>query len=137
MKKLYYSIGEVSKILNVEQHILRYWEKEFTLLKTKKNRSGNRVYSSEDLEFLKFIKILLDEKKLSIKQINQLFVIYKSKSEIIRNSDNILKGFQMNKKTTKAEKINEKVSSTIDIDEDKKIKIKGLFDEIMNILNHY
>ncbi len=135
MKKLYYSIGEVSKILNVEQHILRYWEKEFTLLKTKKNRAGNRVYSTEDLEFLKLIKVLLEEKKLSIRHINQLFEIYKSKSEIIRNSDNILKGFQMNSKTTKAPKTNEKVSSIIDIDEEKKNKIKVLFDEIMNILN--
>lgn len=136
MKKLYYSIGEVSKTLNVEQHILRYWEKEFALLKTKKNRAGNRVYSSEDLEFLKLIKNLLDEKNLSIKQINQLFEIYKTKNEIIKNFDNIVKGFHGYDKPTKATKNDEIVKSEIHIDQEKKNEIKVLFDEILNILDH-
>ena len=49
MKKLYYSISEISKILDEEQYILRYWEKEFDFLKPRKNRAGNRIYSEKDL----------------------------------------------------------------------------------------
>lgn len=135
MKKLYYSIGEVSKILDVEQHILRYWEKEFSLLKTKKNRAGNRVYSTEDLEFLKLIKNLLDDKNLSIKQANQLFEIYKSKNEIIKNFDNIVKGYQGNPKPTKSPKTEEKSNNDISLSSDKKQEIKKIFNEIMDILN--
>lgn len=134
MKKLYYSIGEVSSILGVEQHILRYWEKEFTLLKTKKNRAGNRVYSAEDLEFLRLIKNLLNEKNLTIKQANQLFEIYKSKNEVIKNFDFIVKGFQGNPKTQKTKHKEEIKSNEIIIDNEKKNQIKVLLDEIMNVL---
>jgi len=67
MRKLYYSIGEISEIIDEEQYILRYWEKEFDELKPKKNRSGNRIYSEKDLFVLKTIKKLLRDDKLSLK----------------------------------------------------------------------
>ncbi len=67
MKKLYYSIREICELLNEEQHTLRYWEKEFEELKPKKNRGGNRIYSSKDLLTIKLIKKLLREDKLSLK----------------------------------------------------------------------
>lgn len=67
MQKLYYSISEVSEIVAEEQHILRYWEKEFNLLKPKKNRSGNRTYSEKDLQMIKSIKKFIREEKLSLK----------------------------------------------------------------------
>ncbi len=65
--KLYYSISEVSKIADEEQHILRYWEKEFALLKPRKNRAGNRIYSAKDIKVVKAIKKLLRQDKLSLK----------------------------------------------------------------------
>ncbi|NQU67682.1 MAG: MerR family transcriptional regulator [Candidatus Marinimicrobia bacterium] len=64
--KLYYSISEVSKIVELEQYVLRYWETEFTHLKPKKNRAGNRVYKSSDIELIKKIKNLLYDKKFTI-----------------------------------------------------------------------
>jgi DNA-binding transcriptional MerR regulator len=67
MQKLYYSISDVCRIIDEEQHILRYWEKEFTQLKPKKNRGGNRVYSEKDLLMLKSIKYFLRNDKLSVK----------------------------------------------------------------------
>jgi DNA-binding transcriptional MerR regulator len=67
MQKLYYSISEISEILDEEPHILRYWEKEFEILNPKKNRAGNRIYSYKDLELLRTIKILLRDEKLSLK----------------------------------------------------------------------
>jgi len=135
MKKLYYSIGEVSKLLDIEQHILRYWDKEISLLKTKKNRAGNRVYSAEDIQFLKLIKNLLDEKKLSIKQANNLFEIYKSKSEIIKNYDNIIKGVKAEPKETKQNKTEVSNQKKSNLNDETKIAIKKLFDEIFDILN--
>jgi DNA-binding transcriptional MerR regulator len=68
MKKLYYSISEVSKLVDEEQHILRYWEKEFPGLKPKKNRAGNRTYSEKDIQFILLVKKLLREDKISLKE---------------------------------------------------------------------
>lgn len=67
MQKLYYSISEVSQMIDEEQHILRYWEKEFDQLNPKKNRAGNRIYSEKDINILKLIKKLLREEKLSLR----------------------------------------------------------------------
>ncbi len=67
MLKLYYSIKEVSELVDEEQHILRYWEKEFSQLKPKKNRGGNRTYSLKDIDMLKYIKKLMRDDKLSLK----------------------------------------------------------------------
>jgi len=67
MQKLYYSISEVSEMIDEEQHILRYWEKEFEQLGPKKNRAGNRIYSDKDISILKVIKRLLREEKLSLR----------------------------------------------------------------------
>ena len=66
IKKLYYSISEVSKITEVEQYVLRYWETEFEQLKPQKNRAGNRVYSNKDIQLILTIKTLLREKKYTI-----------------------------------------------------------------------
>ncbi|HEX2984763.1 MAG TPA: MerR family transcriptional regulator, partial [Ignavibacteriales bacterium] len=63
IKKLYYSISEVSKITDLEQYILRYWETEFDSLKPSKNRAGNRIYTNKDIQIiLKIKKLLRDEK---------------------------------------------------------------------------
>lgn len=65
MKKLYYSISEISELLNEEQYTLRYWEKEFDMLKPKKNSAGNRIYSHKDIELLQRIKKLIREDNLN------------------------------------------------------------------------
>ena len=65
MKKLYYSIGEVSDLTGVEAHVLRYWETIFDDLSPKKNRSGNRNYSDSDLTLIFTLKELIHEKKYS------------------------------------------------------------------------
>ncbi len=67
MKRLYYSIKDITEIVNEEKHILRYWEKEFEHLNPRKNRGGNRIYSSRDLKIIKAIKKLLREENLSLK----------------------------------------------------------------------
>lgn len=65
--KLYFSIGEVSKITGLEAHVLRFWESEFSSLKPKKNKKGQRTYQKKDIELILRIKKLLYEKKFTIK----------------------------------------------------------------------
>lgn len=67
MERLYFSISEVSELVDEEQHILRYWEKEFSQLKPKKNRGGNRAYSRKDIELIRLVKKLMRTDKLSLK----------------------------------------------------------------------
>lgn len=66
LKKLYYSISEVSKLTGVEQYILRYWETEFNQLRPSKNRAGNRIYTNKDINLILQIKKLLREEKYTI-----------------------------------------------------------------------
>ncbi len=63
LKKLYYSISEVSRLTKLEQYTLRYWESEFTQLNPAKNRAGNRIYTNQDIELILKIKHLLKDKK--------------------------------------------------------------------------
>lgn len=66
IKKLYYSISEVSRITGIEQYVLRYWESEFENLKPQKNRAGNRIYTNKDIQLIIKITTLLREKKYTI-----------------------------------------------------------------------
>ncbi len=67
IKKLYYSIGEVSKITELKPYVLRYWETEFRQLSPPKNRAGNRTYRQKDIEVIEKIKDLLYNRKFTIK----------------------------------------------------------------------
>ena len=62
--KLYYSIGEIAKILNVNNSLIRFWEKEFEVLKPKKNTRGNRIFTKNDLENILLIHHLLILQKI-------------------------------------------------------------------------
>ena len=66
IKKLYYSIGEVSKIVKLKSYVLRYWETEFKKLSPPKNRAGNRTYRQKDIDIILEIKDLLYNKKFTI-----------------------------------------------------------------------
>ena len=66
VKKLYYSIGEVSEMTDLKSYVLRYWETEFSQLKPPKNRAGNRTYRQKDIEVILNIKDLLYKRKFTI-----------------------------------------------------------------------
>lgn len=76
IKKLYYSISEVSKITDIEQYVLRYWETEFELLKPQKNRAGNRIYTNKDIQLILYIKELLRDKKYTIEGAKKILEDY-------------------------------------------------------------
>lgn len=66
IRKLYYSIGEVSELTGIPAHVLRYWESEFPRLHPKKSRTGNRTYQDKDLELVLKIKALLYVQRFTI-----------------------------------------------------------------------
>ena len=66
IKKLYYSIGEVSKTTGLKQYVLRYWETEFKQLNPTKNKAGNRTYRQKDIDLIMNIKSLLYDEKFTI-----------------------------------------------------------------------
>jgi DNA-binding transcriptional MerR regulator len=65
-KKMYYSISEVCAVTGIEPHVLRYWEKEFSLLRPKKNSGGKRAYREKDIETIIKIKRMLEEEKYTL-----------------------------------------------------------------------
>ena len=71
--KIYYSISEVARMLGLEAYVLRFWEKEFTQLRPKKNRAGNRVYQQKDIDLLIQIKHLLYDKGFTIEGARNYF----------------------------------------------------------------
>lgn len=76
IKKLYYSISEVSKITGLEQYVLRYWETEFEQLAPSKNRAGNRIYTNREIKLILHIKKLLREERYTIEGAKQVLQTY-------------------------------------------------------------
>jgi DNA-binding transcriptional MerR regulator len=86
IKKLYYSISEVSKITAIEQYVLRYWETEFEQLRPQKNRAGNRIYTNKDIQLILHIKNLLRERKYTIEGAKKIMENY-SPDKILQPSE--------------------------------------------------
>lgn len=91
--KLYYSIGELAKAFGVNASLIRFWEKEFDILKPKKNAKGNRKFTAEDVKNLQLIFHLVRERgftlegaKIHLKE-NQKKTL--DKFEIIRKLENV------------------------------------------------
>ncbi|HXL14512.1 MAG TPA: MerR family transcriptional regulator [Methylomirabilota bacterium] len=64
--RLYYSISEVSDMIGVKPHVLRYWETQFKMLRPKKGRGGARMYRKRDVEILFEVKQLLYDHRFTI-----------------------------------------------------------------------
>jgi len=92
VKKLYYSIGEISEITKLKQYVLRYWESEFSQLNPAKNSAGNRNYRKTDIDLINEIKSLLYKRHYTIKGAKQ-YLKDKNKTssnvEPIENADQI------------------------------------------------
>lgn len=94
-QKQYYSIGEVAVWFQVNQSLLRYWESEFTLLKPRKNRKGDRFFRPEDVKNLQLIYDLLRRRKFTIEGAKDFLKNNKKaeqKFEMIRSLEGI-RGF--------------------------------------------
>jgi DNA-binding transcriptional MerR regulator len=83
IKKLYYSISEVSTITGLEQYVLRYWESEFPQLKPAKNRAGNRIYTNKDIKLILYIKKLLRDERYTIEGAKRVLEEYVPEAESV------------------------------------------------------
>lgn len=66
LEKKYYKISEVAQILNIPASTLRFWEKNFTIIKPKRNAHGTRFYTSEDIDTISMIHFLVKERGLKL-----------------------------------------------------------------------
>src|SRR5210317_490656 len=67
VEKLYYSIGEVAKMFDVNTSLIRFWEKEFEIIKPKKNKKGNRLFTQMDIDNFHIIFHLVKENGMTLK----------------------------------------------------------------------
>ncbi|MPQ45934.1 MerR family transcriptional regulator [Marinifilum sp. N1E240] len=71
IEKLYYSIGEVAEMFKVNTSLIRFWEKEFNIIKPKKNKKGNRFFTQLDIENFHLIFHLVKERGMTLKGAKQ------------------------------------------------------------------
>ncbi|WP_298363807.1 MerR family transcriptional regulator [uncultured Lutibacter sp.] len=92
-EKRYYKIGEVAKAFGLNTSHIRFWEKEFDILKPKKNKKGNRLFTQEDLKNLKLIYHLVKEKGFTLEgaktKMKEQPKIVKSNHDIIMRLESI------------------------------------------------
>jgi DNA-binding transcriptional MerR regulator len=88
-KKMYYSIGEVADAFDVNASLIRFWEKEFDIIKPKKNAKGNRKFTPEDIKNLELIYHLVKERGFTLE--GAKIHLKEQKQEVLDNFDIIRK----------------------------------------------
>jgi len=88
-EKLYHSIGEVADFFGVNTSLIRYWEKEFSILKPRKNKKGNRFFTNQDFDNLHIIYHLVKERGMTLAG---------AKMKLKENKDDTLHDFEIIKK---------------------------------------
>ena len=78
----FYSIGEVCALTGLKPHVLRYWESQFRFLNPAKNRSGNRVYKSREVELIMLVRHLLYTEKFTLDGARQRMDQYRRTGEL-------------------------------------------------------
>jgi len=89
-KKVYYSIGEVCDLTGLKPHVLRYWETQFEVLRPTKNRAGNRVFRSKEIEVIMLVKRLLYEQKYTIEGANKRLLEMRSGGKLEEERRSVL-----------------------------------------------
>ena len=86
IKKIYYSIGEVAAMFNVNKSLIRFWEKEFIIIKPKKNKKGNRYFTEKDINNFKIIFHLVKERG---------YTLDGAKKKLRENKDDTIKNVEI------------------------------------------
>lgn len=93
IEKQYYSIGEVAAMLDVAPSLIRFWETEFEVLKPRKSKKGNRLFTPQDIENLRIVYHLVKERGFTIQGARELLknksVLTKEKYEIIQSLEKV------------------------------------------------
>ena len=105
-QKLYYRIGEVSKVTDIKPYVLRYWESEFRWMAPQKSRSKQRLYRRKDIEVILLIKQLLYEERYTIagarQRLKELGVAGAKEEAAVRTRRVAATGFEASGKTREA-----------------------------------
>jgi DNA-binding transcriptional MerR regulator len=86
IEKLYYSIGEIADMFNVNTSLIRYWEKEFDIIKPKKNKKGNRFFTMEDIDNFYLIHELVKGRGMTLRG---------AKKKLKDNREDTIKNFEI------------------------------------------
>jgi DNA-binding transcriptional MerR regulator len=86
IEKIYYSIGEVADLFEVNQSLIRFWEKEFEILKPQKNKKGNRLFTKNDLDNLRIIYHLVKERG---------YTLQGAKEKLRQNRDDVMNSIEI------------------------------------------
>ena len=86
VEKLYYSIGEIADMFNVNTSLIRYWEKEFDIIKPKKNKKGNRFFTIDDINNFYLIHELVKSRGMTLKG---------AKKKLKENRDDTIKSIEI------------------------------------------
>ena len=81
MEKLYYTIGEVSEMFKVNASLVRFWEKEFPIIRPQKNKKGNRVFTKKDIDNFRIIYNLVKERGFTIQGAREHLSRHKGEAE--------------------------------------------------------
>jgi DNA-binding transcriptional MerR regulator len=84
-EKLFYSIGEVARMFNVNTSLIRFWEKEFDIIKPKKNKKGNRLFTQADVDNFHVIYNLAKERGYTLDGIKRK--LKKNREETLSNAE--------------------------------------------------
>lgn len=85
IKKLLYSMGEVSEMFDVKPSLIRYWESQFDVLRPKKNKKGNRLFTPEDVQMLKLIYHLVKEQGMTLEGAKRS--LRQNRGSVVRDSE--------------------------------------------------
>jgi len=80
--KLFYSIGEVAKMFDVNTSLIRFWEKEFSVIRPKKNKKGNRLFTPKDIDNFHLIYHLVKEKGYTLKGAKETLALENKKHKV-------------------------------------------------------
>jgi DNA-binding transcriptional MerR regulator len=83
--KIYFTIGEVAEMFEVNASLIRYWEKEFDIIKPAKNKKGNRLFTRQDLENIKIIYHLVKERGFTLQGAREK--LSKNKEDVIKSKE--------------------------------------------------
>ncbi len=89
IEKIFFPIGEVAEMFGVNQSLIRFWEKEFDILKPQKNKKGNRLFTKQDIENLRLIFHLVKERGMTLSG---------AKQKLKNNIEDTTKNFEVIKK---------------------------------------
>ena len=117
VERLYYSIGEVAEMFHVNTSLIRYWEKEFDIIKPKKNKKGNRLFTQKDIDNFHIIYHLVKERGMTLKG---------AKKKLRENKEETVENFEVVKTLQEIRKLLLEIRNNLWISEGKVAQKKDM-----------